>query len=262
METKEAENFYSKRKLRPKEKDDKLKGDKKEEEEFEDYELNNMDYDAASQFDKRTCLRTYWSVLKREHYVIFTFISKYDHNLFYIKIERLLITICTEFTFNGLFFVHESMHRKYVEGENYTFVQKIPQILFTLIANHIIEVILCFFSMTDTHIYEIKAIAKKEKNGEKVVDIMNKIKNKLICFFVFTFMLFLFYWYFISAFCAVYQNTQKIFIRDSFISILTSFIDPLIIYGATTLLRYISLFGCCKKKLGCVYKLSDIIPFF
>ena len=231
-------------------------------ENLDNFELNNLDYDEACELDKRGFCRTYISVLMREHLLLLTFFTWHDYNLFYIKIERLLITICTEFTFNGLFFVHESMHRKYVEGENYTFVQKIPQILFTLIANHIIEVILCFFSMTDTHIYEIKVIAKKEKNGEKVVDIMNKIKNKLICFFVFTFMLFLFYWYFISAFCAVYQNTQKIFIRDSFISILTSFIDPLIIYGATTLLRYISLFGCCKKKLGCVYKLSDIIPFF
>ena len=53
-----------------------------------------------------------------------------------------------------------------------------------------------------------------------------------------------------------------IFLKDSGISILTSFLDPFFIYGITTFLRLISLSVCCKKKLGCIYKLSDIIPIF
>ena len=85
---------------------------------------------------------------------------------------------------------------------------------------------------------------------------------KLIGFFVFTFLVFLFHWYFISAFCAVYQNTQKIFLRDSAISILVSLIDPFIIYGITCLLRIISLSKCCKNEVSCIYKVSDIIPLF
>ena len=107
-------------------------------------------------------------------------------------------------TINGLFFIHESMHRKYTQGEDLTFVEKLPQLLFTLIGAHIIEVILCFFSMTDVHIYEIKSLPKEEKNSETLLNIMDRMKRKLIWFFVITFLLFLFYWYFISAFCAVY----------------------------------------------------------
>jgi len=116
--------------------------------------------------------------------------------------------------------------------------------------------------MTDVHVYEIKSLPKEEKNSEKLLNIMDRMKRKLVWFFVITFLLFLFYWYFISAFCAVYQNTQIIFLRDSGISILTSFLAPFIIYGITTILRLISLSLCCKKKLCCIYKLSDIIPIF
>ena len=94
------------------------------------------------------------------------------------------------------------------------------------------------------------------------MDILECMKRKLVGFFVVTFLLFLFYWYFISAFCAVYQNTQVIFLRDCGISLLTSLFESLIIYGATTILRKISLLACCRKKLGCVYKLSDLIPIF
>ena len=233
----------------------------KKKEQLDNFELNNLDYNEACELDKRGFCKTYWSVLMREHVMIFTCFTCYDYNLLYVKIERFLTLICIEMTVNGLFFIHESMYRKYT-GQELTFVQKIPQILFTLIACHIIEVILCFFGMTDTHVYEIKALQKHEKNAEKIVNIMDKMRNKLIGFFIFTFLLFLFNWYFISAFCAVYQNTQKIFIRDSAISFLTSMIDPFIIYGVTTLLRYISLVRCCKKKLCCIYKLSDLIPIF
>ena len=185
-------------------------------------------------------------------------------------------------TMNGLFFVHESMHRKYTEGENFTFVQKLPQLIFTIIVADLIDVLLCFFCMTDKHIYDIKELArqqkeknKKEKNekvkngnndrkefGQKIMDILDCMQRKIVWFFVFTFLLFLFYWYFISAFCAVYQNTQVIFLRDSGISFITSLVETFFIYGFTNILRAISLCACCRKKLGCVYKISDLIPIF
>ncbi len=116
--------------------------------------------------------------------------------------------------------------------------------------------------MTDKYYYEIKAMPQKEKNDQRVFDILSCMKKKLMGFFVFTFLFFLFHWYFISAFCAVYQNTQIIYLRDSAISILTSLITPFILYGFTCLLRAISLFKCCKNKLSFVYKLSDILPLF
>ena len=206
-----------------------------------------------------------------------TFIACNDYNLFYVKIERFFILLCTEMTMNGLFFIHESMHRKYTEGENFTFVQKLPQLIFTILVADLIEVILCFLSMTDKHIYDIKALVReqKEKNkkekkdindkkelGQKIMNILDTMQRKLVSFFVFTFLLFLFYWYFISAFCAVYQNTQVIFLRDSGISFITSLVETCIIYGFTNILRAISLSIKKKKKLGCVYKISDLIPIF
>ena len=227
---------------------------------FDNYELNNMDYYDAVEYDKRSCLSTYCSVLKREHYFILTFFSGNDYNLFYIKIERFFILICTVVTMNGMFFVHETMHKK--QTGDTSFAQKIPQIIFSLLVYHLIEIILCFFSMTDKHYYEIKALPKKEKIDKRVIDILDCMKRKLIGFFIFTFLLFLFHWYFISAFCAVYQNTQSIYLRDSAISILTSLIDPFIIYGLTCLLRAISLTIICKKKLSCIYKLANFIPLF
>ena len=236
--------------------------EEEKEKEPDNFELNGLEYDEACELDKRGFCLTYWSVLMREHLFLFTFCSCTDYNLFYIKLERLITLVCIEMTFNGLFFVHESMYRKYINEEELSFVQKLPQLLFTLIVSHIIEVFLCFFGMTDVYIYEIKELKDIQKNGKKVVNIIEKMKNELIGFFIVTFILFLFNWYFISAFFAVYQNTQIIFLRDTAISFLTSMTDPFIIYGVTVFVRYISLRKCSNKKLSCLYKLSDTFPIF
>ena len=232
---------------------------------MDNFELNNLDFYDACELDKRTCCKTYLSILMREHFALITFVAWNDYNLFYIKIERFFILFCVDMTMSGLFFVHESMHKKYTKGENLTFVQKLPQILFTLIGAHIIEVLLCYLSLTDTHVYQIKALPiKDKKNGKKIMDILSLIQRKLTSFVIVTFILFLFFWYFISAFCAVYQNTQKIYLRDSMISFAISLIDPFIIYGFTSLLRCISLTKICRKNCcgKCLFKTSDIIPIF
>ena len=86
-------------------------------------------------------------------------------------------------------------------------------------------------------------------------------KNKISMLFCIYFYIFLGYWYVVSAFCAVYENTQRVFIRDSLMSFLLSLIYPFILYSIPTFLRLIAL-RCTNKKLECVYKLSEVIPFF
>ena len=228
---------------------------------LDNFQLNKLVYLDACKYDKRPFLKIYWSVLMREHIILFTFFSWKDYNLFYIKIERFLILICTQMAMNGLFFSDESMH-KANKTDDYNFVQQLPKIIFSLIATHIIEVLLCYLSMTDTVIYKIKELSRNKQNEEKILDEIKCMRRKLIGFYIFTFLLFLFYWYFISAFCAVYQNTQKTFLLDSLIGIIVQFIDPFFIYGLKILLRHLSMARCANKKLGCVYKTSDLIPIF
>ena len=69
----------------------------------------------------------------------------------------------------------------------------------------------------------------------------------------------IFYWYSVACFCAVYRNTQIIFLKDCGISFLTELLEPFILYLIPSILRAISLKcnGC-----SCVYKLSEMIPIF
>jgi len=229
---------------------------------MEDFELNDLEYLEAIDLDKRPFYRIYWATLKREHIILFTFFSNNDYNLVYVKIGRFIFLLCTDLAMNAFFFSDDSMHKIYLDYGKYDFIQQIPQILYSTIISHVIEVILCYFSMTDKYFYEIKGLEKNVLNKCLVFKILKCIKLKICGFFIFTFILFVFYWYFISAFCAVYKNTQIIFIKDSFSSFITSLLDPFCIYAFTCVLRVIALKDINKKRLKIIYKLSDIIPIF
>ena len=226
--------------------------------EFDNYELNNLEYDCAKKFDKRNFLQIYLSLLKREHIVIFTFITKDDHNITFVKYSRFFFLLCTDMAMNVFFFADETMHKMFLDYGKYNFIQQIPQIIYSTSITQIIEIFICYLSLTDKHFYQIKEY--KRINKTFLMKIMTCIKIKILIFFAFTLLIFMFYWYLITCFCAVYQNTQIAFIKDSISSFALGILLPFITYIFPTLFRIISLKSQSNMKF--VYKFSNIFPIF
>ena len=231
----------------------------KNEEKLDSYELNNLNYDIAINLDKRKFLEIYWSFLKREHLIIFTFFIRNDHNIKYVKYSRFIFLIFTDMALNVFFFSDETMHKMFIDYGKYNFFQQIPQIIYSTIVSQIIEVLLCFLSLTDKYYYKAKELNIKSRNN--ILRIIKFIQFKIYFFYIFTGFLFLFFWYTKTSFCAVYENTQSAFIKDSFLSFALGLLYPFAIYLIPSILRLLSL-RCCKGKLSFIYKLSDLIPFF
>ena len=74
------------------------------EDKLDNFELNNLDYLMALKFDNRKFLEIYWSILRREHSILFTFFNRNDHNIIYIKYSRFIFFICTDMALNVFFF--------------------------------------------------------------------------------------------------------------------------------------------------------------
>ena len=153
------------------------------------------------------------------------------------------------------------MH-KVTKIDEYDFEQQLPQIIFSLICTHVIEVFICYVSMTDTVIYEIKELAQRKFTEELINEKIKTMKKKLIGYYISSFILFAFVWYFVSAFCAVYQNTQKVFLLDFLIGTLFGYIDPFIIYLLKVALRQLSITKLANRKGEILYKISTLIPIF
>jgi len=148
--------------LSKKKTDDKINKDIQEEN-LDNFELNELDYESALKLDKMNCIQIYWSFLRREHLIVFTFFIRNDYNLVFTKFVRFIFLLCTDMAMNMYFFSDETMHKMYLDYGKYNFIQQIAQIAFSTIATQIIEVFICYLSLTDKHYYEIKKFKKKGK---------------------------------------------------------------------------------------------------
>ena len=177
-------------------------------EKYDDFELNELEYKDAVKHDKRSFIKIYCSLLKREHKIIFTFFIYHDYNLFYIKIWRFIFLIISDMAMNALFFTDETMHKLYLTYGKYDFIQQIPQIVYSTIISQLIEVFICFLSMTDKPLYQIKKLKMSEENFIRIENIYKSTNIKLIIFFIFTFIFFGIFWYIIVIFCVPFFYNQ------------------------------------------------------
>ena len=65
--------------------------------------------------------------------------------------------------------------------------------------------------------------ATKKKILMNIYDIIKNLKIKILFFIILECSLLLFFFYFVTAFCEVYQNTQISWLCDSFVSFILSF---------------------------------------
>ena len=227
---------------------------------LDEFELNELEYEEAIIHDKSSFIKIYWDKICREHIVIFTFFICNDYNILYIKYSRFIFLFVTDMAINVFFFSDDSMHKIFLNYGKYNFIQQVPQIIYTTIISQLIEIFLCYLSLTNKHIYQIKKMIHNIHKNE-IAKILKCIKEKFVVFYIFTFIFFVFYWYTVTSFCSVYENTQITFIKDSLLSFLLGILYPFIIYLIPSALRIIALRNE-KKCLKCIYKLSEIIPFF
>ena len=108
----------------------------------------------------------------------------------------------------------------------FNILYQIPQILYSSLICAIINMIIKRLSLTEKQILLIKQEKTYKTVEKKAIEIKRCLKIKLILFFIINFLLMLFFWYFISCFCAVYKNTQVILIKDTLISFGLSMLYP------------------------------------
>ena len=223
-----------------------------------DQELNSLEYKLALKYDKRTYIHYYWSLLKRKQLILFSFIPNNDYNIRTIKIALFLISFSLYFTINGFFFNDKTMRKIYVDKGKYNFIFQIPQILYSTLVSTAIHVILKILSLTEKNVLELKDIIDNKIIMKKAKKIENCLKIKFIIFFILSFVFMVFFWYFISCFCAVYVNTQIILIKDTIISFSLSMVYPFGLNLLPGIFRIPSLRAKNKNK-ECLYKTSTII---
>ena len=114
-------------------------------------------------------------------------------------------------------------------------------------------------ALTEEVILELKKIKSKKEFDIKIKHFGSKIKIKFLLYFMISTIFLLFFWYYISMFCAIYSNTQIHLIKDTFLSFATSLIEPFGIFLIPGLFRIPALAENTNRYL--LYKFSKILQF-
>ena len=217
-----------------------------------------MEYKKAIKIDKRTYFQYYISLLKKKQLILFTFLPTNDYNLISLKASLFLVSFSLYLTINAFFFNDETMHKIYRDNGAYNIISRIPKIFYSSVTSSIINLLLKTLSLSEKNILTIKN-QKNEKDAlESAKKVEKCIKIKFLNFFIVSFLLILFFWYFISCFCTVYSNTQIILIKDTLISFILSMLYPFGLCLIPGIFRIPSLRAKLKDKIS-FYILSQYL---
>ena len=219
-----------------------------------EFELNSLSYKQALLYDKRKMFNYYMFLNKIKHPLLFSFCPIKDYNVWIIKIDIFLLLFSLMYAMNALFITEKTIHKIYADKGEYIISNYMTNIICSFIISHIINILLKFVFLSERNILELKC----QKTYRKASEIIEKIRRCIIIkynfFYILGIIFLIIFWYYLSSFCAVYQNTQIFLIINTFITFTISLFFPFLINLIPSLLRNFSLRSPNKEFL---YKLSQ-----
>ena len=223
---------------------------------FNDFEMNNLKYKEALVKDKRTFLQTYKSLMKTKQKIYFTFLLEDDYNSKIIKICLFIFSLSLDYAVGAMFFHDGTMHKIDEDKGDYNFTYQLSKTIITFLISYYITKLVSCFILSEEKISKIieNNISQIDTKSNNLFDIS---KCKLSIFFVLITLFHLLFWYYLSAFCAVYKNTQVALILNTIQSIFDSLVTyPVIICFILCIMRRCALKAANKDK-EFLYNLSN-----
>ena len=226
---------------------------------LKDFELNALDYEEAIKLDHRGFFIYYISLIKNNHPLLFSFAPFNDYNSIIIKMFLFFFSFSLDLSINALFFDDETMHVIYEDKGEFNFFYQIPQIIYSSIISKIIDGLIRNLALSQDTI-----VGMKEENNKKNLDkiklnkILKCLKIKFTFFFIISFMILSFFWFFVTCFCGIYVNTQMHLLIDSAISLIVSLLMPFVTCIIPCIFRRVSL-NVDNPTRGCLFKFAGLV---
>ena len=234
------------------------------------YNLEIYSFENALLYDIRKLCQLYYICLLSQERFLNTFCLKSPLEIKSLRISLFIFKYSCDFALNSIFYSNEKISDKYHYNGNklrlFVLVNNITISIFSTIVSVIIIKFLYILTHSksgiNTIFNEIKDKSnknelkyKKDNNNiyiERIYKVCNILKIKIVCYIVIEFLILLFFFYYVTGFCIVYQKTQIDWIFDSITSILLSILFKLLLSFFIAILYIISL--KCKSKL--LFKIS------
>ena len=225
---------------------------------YNEQELNSLPYKKVVLVDKRTYCQYYWSLIKYKHILLFIFMPSNDYNLITVKIGLFIFYFCLNFTVNAFFFTDETMHKIYKDKGMFNILIQLPSIFYSNLISTVINILMKTLALSDKVVLQHRHAYDKNIPKEKTVNLYKKLILKYNIFYFISFVLLIFFWYYISTFCAVYKNTQIALISSTLSSFSFSLTYPFGLNLLSGIFRIPALKSKEKNK-ECLYTFGNVL---
>ena len=204
--------------------------------------LHNYTFSEATKYDKRSLFKILYIYLLSKQIIFHTFLLKSPLELFPLRLCLFIFMISTDLALNSLLYLNDNISKKYKYSKSLfllTFSDNITVIIYsTLLCFVLMSLVTKLSSSTNAvrSIFlkeeeKIKSHKKYKINNKRKAEIfleiekiLKRFKIKVIILIIIEIILMLFFWYFVTAFCHVYSGTQKSWLLDSGLSVLSRWV--------------------------------------
>ena len=222
-------------------------------EEYLKPDLDDMEYDDAIIFDKRTFCEFYWNRLKDKQLIISLFNYEFLRPVT-MKILLLLLNIDLYFVVNGLFYNEEYISNLFHSTEEETFFsfleRSLERLLYATIVGAIVEGIIGFIFIEEKKVKKL-FIREKENIAKlkyEIFKLIKSIKKRFYIFIILSFIIIIISWYYVNCFNNVYPGVKIEWIKSSIAIVIIVQLIPVITAFLEALLRQIGL-KCKSEKI-------------
>jgi hypothetical protein len=230
-------------------------------EEYLKADLDDLEYDDAIKYDKRTFFEFLFSRLKEKQIIMDTFYNKENLRPISIKVMLLLLNIDLYFVVNGLFYNEEYISELFYSTQEETFFSFFPRSIsrffYATLVGVIIGIIIdCFFIEEK----KIKRILIREKGNSTQLKYeislnATNIKNRYISFISICLLISVISWYYVSCFNSSYPGVQIEWIKSSITIMIIMQILSILVVVLEAVLRTISF----KYESEKVFKIKRLL---
>ena len=212
-------------------------------------DLYSCPYPKAIKEDKRNFCTSFCDNFKDNQSLLKAILKQSIYELICVKLSGYIFSLCLDFFLNAVFFTDDVVDEKY-QNQKLSLLTDFLKSFYSCL----VGLLICKISLNFSENFQLFELLEKEYSYSKkyllIVNLFFKKINRKIIYFYCSIMLFtLFFLYYCTIFCYVYNGSQKEWFKGGWTSFLISFLTTFILCLINSILRYCAL----RKKSKYAY---------
>ena len=213
-------------------------------------DIDNYPYKLAKENDNRNCMSMFCKVFKEKELLLRALIKKSQFEMVSVNFSLVISYIIITFTVNALFFTPNLIAKRFYNKltvYTYLFISLISYVISSGLF-YILRYLSSFAPMLELLFSDVRGKEAIDKMTQKA---KQKIKRKMILFYIIQYIVIVLSMYYLSCFCCVYHSTQNVWFICGCCSLCINLIICLLLCIIQSLLRFSGL----KCKSECIYNI-------